>query len=394
MNNKLAMSLAGDYARGKAADLALMALAVALAVFVSASAAGAATAFSAQLRALESDPSYLELRAMPSALSQQRSAAVEPLDGNPLAGFALPANGAEDALAESPSVRSTYSYSVRAFTVGEAPAGGFGGAGEFAAVTASRIPADGTTIARGATAETGPGPDDGAPPLRTEFAVGSGDLPPGLPPDAFRAQAPSAEELAEAAALEKPLVDKVSGALVDPAFLEAYGLTAAEGSLFTAEEAAANRSVLVLGSELAARLYADGKALGKRIRLDGVTYEIVGVLARTPYTAARDWNAMAFAPSRELRSGPAGTTIRFRPMDMVFQARSAAAVDAAAAELSAYFDRAAGEGTITVSSRKAELNERRDSQAVLFSAAFALSGLCVLVAVLNLMNAADRKSVV
>ncbi len=397
MRNRVAMSLAGSYARGKAADLALMALAVALAVFVSASAAGAASAFSAEQRLMEADPSYLEIRALPSALSQDRSDAVEALDAGSVAGFMMPLAGAEEAMAESPSVRLSYSYDIRVVSVGEASAAAFEGpGGELRAAIATRIqsaagsaPADGSSPSASTQAPASGDTTGAAPAGFPEGLAGPGGA---LPPEFAQVRVATPEELAEAASLEKPLVESIRGALVDPAFFTAYGFKAAAGSLFTEDEAASGRSLMVLGSDLAGRLYADGQALGRKIRLDGITYEIVGVLEPTAYTATRDWNAMAFAPARDLRTAAGGGAIRFRPTDLVFAATSADRVDDAVSELSAYFDRTAGEGAIAVTSRKAELDERRAAQATLFSAAFALSGLCVLVAVLNLMNAAATKA--
>jgi len=220
-------------------------------------------------------------------------------------------------------------------------------------------------------------------------------MPPdlgGLPPGFVQTEA-SPEELAEAAALETPLLEAIPGVRVDPAFFQAYKLVPGEGSLFTTDEASADRAMMVVGAELASRLYADGSALGRRIRLDGRTYDIVGILQPTPYTSEQDWNGRAFIPTRETAIGSAGSAMRFRMARLIFAADDADQVESAVSELSSYCDRTVGAGMITLSSRKAELDERKQSQATLFAAAFSLAILCVIVAILNLMNASATKAI-
>lgn len=394
MKNRLAISLAQSFARGRMADLTLMALAVALAVFVAASTAGATAAFFAELRHMEADPSYLEIRAVPAALSRDQSKAVTALDSSIGGGFVLPPDSAAGALAESPSVSLSYSYDVTTLRVGEAPSmpammAQFGGPGTGQG-NRQTVAAAGTTRApANAAASTGERSVPATSPgIQPDFPPDMGGLPPG-----FGQAQVSPEELAEAKTLETPLLEAIPGVRVDPAFFQAYKLLPAEGSLFTPAEASTDRAMMVLGSELAGRLYADGSALGRRIRLDGRTYDIIGILQPTPYTSERDWNGRAFIPNREVAIGPAGSAQRFRNARLIFAAQDAAHVESAEVELAAFFDRTVGSGMVTLSSRKAELEERKHSQATLFTAAFGLAILCVIVAILNLMNASATKAI-
>ena len=368
MRQGVALSLAQAYARGRVSDLVLMGLGVALAAFVSGSAAWSGALFAAELRAQRADPSYREINVSPSAFSRNRSAAVEALNLSAVRGFALPDDLAAAALAQSPSLAYAYSYDRSIFSVGEGARAAFGG--ESPAV-----------VARVEAAQSGQFGQGGPPP---EFGAA-----PGMGPAAAAA---SAEELAAAAALEKPLVDTLAGVRADPAFFEAYGLRPAKGSLFTEGDAAAGRATLVVGSALASRLYADGEALGKSIRLDGVTYEIVGVLAPVAAAGGVDWNDMAYAPYRDIRINAGGQALRFRSVNLRFAARSPELVGRAVEELRAYAEAELGAGIVTVNSRKAELDERARSQATLLAVAFSLAGLCVLVAVLNLMNSAAARA--
>lgn len=399
MRQGVALSLAQAYARGRVSDLVLMGLGVALAAFVSGSAAWSGALFVAELRAQRADPSYREINVSPSALSRNRSAAVEALNLSAVRGFALPDDLAAAALAQSPSLAYAYSYDRSIFSVGEGARAVFGGeapavvarveaaqSGQFGqggrgAGTAGGVGSAGEAAGAGAMVIMQAPPEGGPPP---EFGA-----EPGMGPAPAAA---SAEELAAAAALEKPLVDTVAGVRADPAFFEAYGLRPAKGSLFTEGDAAAGRATLVVGSALASRLYADGEALGKSIRLDGVTYEIVGVLAPVAAAGGVDWNDMAYAPYRDIRINAGGQALRFRSVNLRFAARSPELVGRAVEELQAYAEAELGAGIVTVNSRKAELDERARSQATLLAVAFSLAGLCVLVAVLNLMNSAAARA--
>lgn len=377
MRQGLAFSLAQAYARGRVSDLVLMGLGVALAAFVSGSAAWSGALFAAELRAQRADPSYREINVSPSAFSRNRSAAVEALNLSAMRGFSLPDDLAAAALAQSPSLAYAYSYDRSIFSVGEGTRAAFGG-GEGPAAIARGGAAQSGQLGQGALG----GVAEGGPPA--EFGAAPGMGPP--------AAAASDEELAAAAALEKPLVDTVAGVRADPAFFEAYGLRPAKGSLFTEGDASAGRASLVVGSALASRLYADGEALGKSIRLDGVTYEIVGVLAPVAAAGGVDWNDVAYAPYRDIRINAGGQALRFRSVNLRFAARSPELVGRAVEELRAYADAELGAGILTVNSRKGELDERARAQATLLAVAFSLAGLCVLVAVLNLMNSAAARA--
>lgn len=393
MRRGVALSLAQAYARGRVSDLVLMGLGVALAAFVSGSAAWSGALFAAELRAQRADPSYREIDVSPSAFSRNRSAAVEALNLSAMRGFALPDDLAADALAQSPSLAYAYSYDRSIFSVGEGVRAAFGG--EAPAVVARVEAAQSGQFGQGGRGAGAAGdraavafmmqaPPEGAGGPPPEFGAAPGMGPP--------LAAASAEELAAAAALEKPLVDTVAGVRADPAFFEAYGLRPAKGSLFIEGDAAAGRATLVVGSALASRLYADGEALGKSIRLDGVTYEIVGVLAPVAAGGGVDWNDMAYAPYRDIRINAGGQALRFRSVNLRFAARSPELVGRAVEELKAYVEAALGSGIVTVNSRKAELDERARSQATLLAVAYSLAGLCVLVALLNLMNSAAARA--
>jgi putative ABC transport system permease protein len=67
---------------------------------------------------------------------------------------------------------------------------------------------------------------------------------------------------------------------VEPAAGALMELVAERGRFFTAADLAQHRRVAVLGAELKRQLFGDREALGERIDLNGIGYEVVGVLAR------------------------------------------------------------------------------------------------------------------
>lgn len=418
MKGKLARYLAFAFARNSIADLALMSLSVALAVFITASTSGSFWSFLELKAETEQAPSYLELRVMPRAMNRDAQAALTSIEDMRRGAFRLPADTEGDVMTESPSILYSYSYETRTFRVGEslfnqvnfaapgnmaggiqgggAPGGASGGTpgGAMQGGAAAGGTAGGTDMPGGGQLGGGFQPG-GFPPggdfMRDDFLAG--EMPPELAD--FFAIAAEAEEQGESTAdtePDAPLLEMLSGATVSPSFFDAYKTRLASGSLFTDTDAAEGAAFLVLGADLAPRLFADGQALGKYIQLDGVNYQIIGILEKMNIISDRDWNNFAFAPARDFRQIAGGMAARWMPLNQIFAASSASTVASAIAELTAYYNRLAGEDAITIISRKAELDEKMKSQTYLYLAAFALSLLCVLVAILNLMNAAATRA--
>ena len=64
-----------------------------------------------------------------------------------------------------------------------------------------------------------------------------------------------------------------------PAFLEIRGYRLAEGRFIDSADVEASRRVAVLGARVAAALFPGGGAVGRDVRVRGVPFEVVGVLA-------------------------------------------------------------------------------------------------------------------
>jgi len=73
---------------------------------------------------------------------------------------------------------------------------------------------------------------------------------------------------------------RVSGG--NPALQEIQNLQVADGHFYTAEDIQLRARVCVLGSESKEKLFSGRFALGERIRINGIPYEVVGVLKPRP----------------------------------------------------------------------------------------------------------------
>jgi ABC-type lipoprotein release transport system permease subunit len=181
-------------------------------------------------------------------------------------------------------------------------------------------------------------------------------------------------------------IEEFPGIRTTSDFFTAYGLTAAEGFLFTQEDLDAGNAVIVLGSELAKTLFPDGDAVGSRVSLDFGTFTIVGILEPTPLADPRDlmpYNNMAFSPQEALekvwnKRVPI-TSIRFTAKD---SASSRAAVN----QLTAYFANAHPDINVMITDSVEELKNERQTLSRVIAVLVFLSGVGLLIAAINLLN--------
>ena len=181
-------------------------------------------------------------------------------------------------------------------------------------------------------------------------------------------------------------VEELPGIWTTSDFFAAYGLTAAEGFLFTQEDLDAGNLVMVLGSELAKTLFPDGSAVGSRVSLDFETITIVGILEPTPLADPKDlepYNNMAFAPQAALERAwnkqvPI-TSIRFTAKD---SSNSRAAVN----QLTAYFANAHPDIHVMITDSVEELEQERQTLSRVIVVLVFLSGVGLFIAAINLLN--------
>ncbi|HET9223135.1 MAG TPA: ABC transporter permease, partial [Roseiflexaceae bacterium] len=69
---------------------------------------------------------------------------------------------------------------------------------------------------------------------------------------------------------------RLTGAV--PAYLPIHNLSMAEGDFITDDQVASNANVIVLGANIATRLFPDGSAVGQAIRVNRQSFKVLGVL--------------------------------------------------------------------------------------------------------------------
>ncbi len=70
---------------------------------------------------------------------------------------------------------------------------------------------------------------------------------------------------------------RITGAV--PTYLVAHNNTLSEGDFINDDQVSSNANVVVLGANIATRLFPDGDSLGAAIRINGQSFKVIGVLA-------------------------------------------------------------------------------------------------------------------
>jgi putative ABC transport system permease protein len=81
-----------------------------------------------------------------------------------------------------------------------------------------------------------------------------------------------------------------------PAIKDLKGLRASQGDFFSDDDEAASRRVVVLGKTVADKLFA-GRGIGEKLRIDGVLFQVIGVLAeKGPDVNGQDQDDVVYVP--------------------------------------------------------------------------------------------------
>lgn len=99
---------------------------------------------------------------------------------------------------------------------------------------------------------------------------------------------------------------------VTPDYLVARDLTIADGRMFDETEARQGRKVIVIGQTIATELFGeDGQAIGKRIRVGSVPFEVVGILASKGQSGiGQDQDDIVLGPLQAIRSRVVGRRVK------------------------------------------------------------------------------------
>lgn len=385
---KAVLTTVRGFLRRSVMENALLVLGVAVAVFMGAIVTGSVISYGRYMDDLLDDPQYAEISAQPAAFTAIRSNAATKMDEDfGSMRFIFQADTAKKAMAESPAVSLTYTSEQDNFRTGEASQGFFGTGGPQAGPGGNPRGGPGPVVVA-ATRNGAAGPDQ---------AGGPGGLPPD--PMAAAIQAEQADLAAQdTSGLDTPLFDRIAGRTVSPEFFDAWGLKAAQGSLFSSGDVENSKTVMVVGSGLAKALFKDGVSMGKRLKIEGRVYTIIGVLAENGLldsNGARRVDDMAFMPPRSFTRTVGNQTVSLgRPiMSLTFFVKDRSKIDLAVKQLQAYFDRSFKAGQVTVASRQSTLNARRSGQSALFGAVSVLALLCLVVATLNIFNVSSIKTI-
>jgi putative ABC transport system permease protein len=86
-----------------------------------------------------------------------------------------------------------------------------------------------------------------------------------------------------------------------PNVVSIRALKLAQGRFYTGEDELQHARVVVIGSESKEKLFSGRNALGERIRVDGISFEVIGVLSPRIQQGDNDINRVAYVPFSTIR---------------------------------------------------------------------------------------------
>lgn len=106
---------------------------------------------------------------------------------------------------------------------------------------------------------------------------------------------------------------------VTPEYLEARDLTVASGRMFDDRDARQGRKVAVLGPTVVTQLWGEADPIGRRIRIRGAPFEVVGVLGSKGQSSfGRDQDDLILAPLETVRSRIIGRRIKADSVQTIY----------------------------------------------------------------------------
>jgi len=106
---------------------------------------------------------------------------------------------------------------------------------------------------------------------------------------------------------------------VTPDYLTARDLNLASGRMFDEREARQGRKVLVVGATVARELWGDADPIGRRVRVKGVPFEVIGVLETKGQAGfGQDQDDIVLGPLSAVRSRIIGRRIRADAVGTIF----------------------------------------------------------------------------
>jgi len=87
-----------------------------------------------------------------------------------------------------------------------------------------------------------------------------------------------------------------------PSYLPAHSYTVVEGTSLTEADVREHRRVVVIGQEVLQELFAGSSAVGANVKINGINYEVAGVLAKRGPTARPTRMTWSWPPSPPCRT--------------------------------------------------------------------------------------------
>ncbi len=185
---------------------------------------------------------------------------------------------------------------------------------------------------------------------------------------------------------KRATIEEFSARGVTLDFFDSYGLQAEYGSLFTMDDIQKELRLIVLGSDLSEKLYPDTAAseiTGKTIRLNSVGYTIVGILEELPEESpiSVSINDAAMVPVTVSQMYLYTNSI----YTLSFSVEDPEHLEAAVAQLEAFFSMKYGDD-VSVVNRRAEYLEQRRRIVPLLTVIGLLSSMGLFIASINILN--------
>jgi putative ABC transport system permease protein len=115
-----------------------------------------------------------------------------------------------------------------------------------------------------------------------------------------------------------------------PAYLTAHSYKLAGGASFTSEDVSSHRRVAVIGQTVVEELFAGQSAVGQNIKVNGLNFEVVGVLAPKGSNGVTNEDDVVMAPITTVQDSLTG----YGPIDSItVEGTSSSTLDAAEAEV-------------------------------------------------------------
>lgn len=121
-----------------------------------------------------------------------------------------------------------------------------------------------------------------------------------------------------------------------PGFAEARNYTVAAGNFISEANQANGDRVAVLGQTVVSNLFGSADPLGQAVQFNGVSFQVIGVLAPKGSNGVQDQDDIVIAPLSAVQTSLTGVTASLA--NITIEATSRSAMDAAAAEVSAVLD--------------------------------------------------------